>query len=84
VRLPWPAPTKWYNLKYGFDHGGEEEWLGNSIVLMVPDVDAAVQRAVEAGVTVQKPPTDMFWGDRYALAGDPFNVLWAFNGAQKK
>ena len=30
------------------------------------------------------PPTDMFWGDRYALAGDPFNVLWAFNGAQKK
>jgi hypothetical protein len=24
---------KWSDLKYGFDHGGEEEWLGNGIVL---------------------------------------------------
>jgi len=26
-------PLKWPDLKYGFDHGGEEEWLGNGIVL---------------------------------------------------
>ena len=26
-------PLKWSDLKYGFDHGGEEEWLGNGIVL---------------------------------------------------
>jgi hypothetical protein len=24
---------KWSDLKYGFDHGGEGEWLGNGIVL---------------------------------------------------
>jgi uncharacterized glyoxalase superfamily protein PhnB len=57
---------------------------GFNLALMVPDVDAAMQRAVEAGVTVMMPPTDMFWGDRYALAKDPFNVVWAFNGPQKK
>ena len=26
-------PLKWSDLKYGFDHGGEGEWLGNGIVL---------------------------------------------------
>jgi uncharacterized glyoxalase superfamily protein PhnB len=25
------------------------------------------------------PPTDMFWGDRYAQLRDPFGILWAFN-----
>jgi hypothetical protein len=24
---------KWSDLQYGFDHGGEEDWLGNGIVL---------------------------------------------------
>ena len=67
------------------EHGcGYEKAQGFNLALMVEDVEAAVQRAVEAGATVQMPPTDMFWGDRYALAKDPFNVLWAFNGPQKK
>jgi hypothetical protein len=26
-------PLKWSDLNYGFDHGGEEEWLENGIVL---------------------------------------------------
>ena len=26
-------PLKWSSLKYGFDHGGEEDWLGSGIVL---------------------------------------------------
>jgi uncharacterized glyoxalase superfamily protein PhnB len=30
------------------------------------------------------PPTDMFWGDRYGQLKDPFNIIWAFNGPQKK
>jgi uncharacterized glyoxalase superfamily protein PhnB len=28
-------------------------------------------------------PEDMFWGDRYAQAKDPFGVLWAFVGPKK-
>lgn len=43
----------------------------------VVDVDAAVQRAVDAGATVVSPPTDMFWGDRYAVVKDPFNHHWS-------
>src|SRR5690606_39032040 len=42
--------------------------LGGSSVtlhLYVPDCDAALQRAVDAGAKVTMPPTDMFWGDRY-------------------
>src|SRR5437868_2128191 len=31
----------------------------------VPDCDAAIKRAVDAGATLMMPPSDMFWGDRY-------------------
>jgi PhnB protein len=30
------------------------------------------------------PPSDMFWGDRYAALKDPFGVAWAMNGPVKK
>lgn len=46
------------------------------LALYVPDVDAAFARAVEAGCTVVMPPTDMFWGDRYAKVLDPFGHQW--------
>ena len=45
--------------------------------LMVPDVDAFVARAVEAGATVTMPVTDMFWGDRYGVLKDPFGHSWS-------
>lgn len=45
--------------------------------LYVEDVDAAFKRAVDAGATVQLPPTDMFWGDRYASLLDPFGQPWS-------
>ena len=47
-----------------------------SLLLYVRDVDASCTRAVGAGCTVQMPPTDMFWGDRYAKLQDPFGHLW--------
>ncbi|HEU0161794.1 MAG TPA: VOC family protein [Rhizomicrobium sp.] len=66
------------------EHGcGYEKAAGFNLALMVADVDTAFQRAVEAGAAAVMPPTDMFWGDRYAQARDPFGVLWAFNGPQK-
>ena len=38
---------------------------------VVPDVDAAVERAVEAGAKVDEPATDRVWG-RIAILADPF------------
>ena len=52
---------------------------GFTMTLMVDDVDAWWARAVEAGVTPLMPPTEMFWGDRYAQLRCPFGVTWAMN-----
>ncbi|WP_373988357.1 VOC family protein [Duganella sp. BuS-21] len=45
--------------------------------LYVVDTDAAFQQAVDAGATARMPPSDMFWGDRYAQVTDPFGHNWA-------
>jgi len=47
-----------------------------SIMLYVPDVDAAFQRAVQAGATRAMPVMDAFWGDRGGMLIDPFGVPW--------
>ena len=52
---------------------------GFNLTLHVSDADAAFARAVEAGASVMMPPSDMFWGARYAQVRDPFGVAWAFN-----
>ena len=57
---------------------------GFTVMLPVADVDAWFQRAVDAGCTPTMPPSDMFWGDRYAALKDPFGVAWAMNGPTKK
>ena len=54
--------------------------LGGSPVtlhLTVPDVDAFIARAVEAGAELTMPPADMFWGDRYGTIRDPFGHNWS-------
>lgn len=45
----------------------------------VEDVDAAFNKAVKAGAKVQRPVTDMFWGDRYGQLEDPFGHLWSIS-----
>ncbi|WP_264048167.1 VOC family protein [Methylobacterium flocculans] len=52
---------------------------GYTMTLMVEDIEAWWARALEAGATPLMPPTDMFWGDRYAQLRDPFGVIWAMN-----
>jgi len=37
-------------------------------------VDELYERAAEAGYEGEKPPWDAFWGQRYALLGDPDGV----------
>ena len=66
------------------EHGaGYAPLAGFSLMLPVKDVDFWWQRAVDAGLTGNMAPQDMFWGDRYAQAKDPFGVLWAFVGPKK-
>jgi len=59
---------------------GPVEALGGfNLSVHVKDTDAAFERAVAAGASVMMPPSDMFWGARYAQVRDPFGVVWAFN-----
>jgi uncharacterized glyoxalase superfamily protein PhnB len=51
--------------------------VGVQMFLYVPNVDKAFAQAVAAGATAEMPPTDMFWGDRFAKVGDPFGHKWA-------
>ena len=48
-----------------------------SIFMYVEDVDAAVEKAVEAGATVTMEVQDMFWGDRFGSVSDPFGHTWS-------
>ena len=48
-----------------------------TIHLIVPDVDAFVERAVAAGATVTMSVEDAFWGDRYGVLEDPFGHSWS-------
>jgi PhnB protein len=48
-----------------------------SLFLYVADVDAAFQRAVDAGAKAIMPPADMFWGDRFGTLVDPFGHQWS-------
>jgi PhnB protein len=47
-----------------------------SLMLYVEDVDAIFNRAVAAGAKVQRPVTDMFYGDRAGAVVDPFGHIW--------
>jgi PhnB protein len=48
-----------------------------SIFMYVEDVDAVVQKAVDAGATVTMEVEDQFWGDRFGTITDPFGHLWS-------
>lgn len=58
---------------------GPKALKGSPVTLHLysPDTDAAFKQAVDAGATPRMPPTDMFWGDRYAQVTDPFGHNWA-------
>jgi uncharacterized glyoxalase superfamily protein PhnB len=44
--------------------------------LYVPDCDATVQQAIEAGASLVTRPTNVPWGDRVARVRDPLGNLW--------
>jgi len=46
------------------------------VFLYTEDVDALVERAVQAGARVDMPLSNMFWGDRFGKFTDPFGHQW--------
>ena len=48
-----------------------------SIFIYTADIDKLYAKATAAGATGDQPPTDMFWGDRYAKLTDPFGHKWS-------
>ena len=47
-----------------------------SVMLYLPNVDAAFKKAMDAGCTSIMAPTDMFWGDRFGKLEDPYGNQW--------
>lgn len=48
----------------------------SSILIYVPDVDSAFERAVAAGGTATMQVENQFWGDRMGSLVDPFGHKW--------
>jgi len=60
-------------------HAFSPSTLGGTPVVLhvyVPDVDAAWARAVSAGMSIEMPLANFFWGDRYGSLRDPFGHHW--------
>ena len=54
-----------------------------NLMLLVDDIDASWQRAIDAGAEIVMPVAEMFWGDRYGQLRDPFGVVWAMNQSRR-
>lgn len=48
---------------------------GTMITIVVPDVDALHEIAVERGLAIVEPPRDLFYGQRRMLLRDPSGAL---------
>lgn len=48
----------------------------SSFYVYMPDADAAILMAKEAGFEETMPAQDMFWGDRMGCVRDPFGNQW--------
>jgi PhnB protein len=49
------------------------------VLMYVDDVDAVVQRAVDAGATLTTDVADQVWGDRSGMITDPFGQVWVIS-----
>ena len=47
-----------------------------SMMIYLPNVDAAFERAITAGGVVNKAVENLFWGDRMGTLIDPFGHKW--------
>jgi PhnB protein len=49
---------------------------GQSFYIYVPDADAAMKKAVKAGLAETQKAQDTFWGDRMGMVTDPYGITW--------
>lgn len=56
----------------------------SAFYLSVADVDAAYERALRAGATLQQPPREMPWGHRMAHVRDALGNSWLIATRKKK
>lgn len=50
---------------------------GASFYLYVPNCDAAIKKAKDAGLKEMMPAEDMFWGDRLGAVTDASGINWS-------
>jgi predicted enzyme related to lactoylglutathione lyase len=55
----------------------ERHWTPNHLDFVVEDIKSAVERAIEAGATLEKPISAQKWGN-LALMADPFGHGFCF------
>jgi PhnB protein len=70
-------------IELGEAHGPYQP-MPSALYVSVKDTDATFQRAVEAGVSVVRPPADQPYGVRLAWVTDPFGVHWYITTPLKK
>ena len=58
------------------DGGGLRAAMPACLYVYVPDVDAAVGRAIGLGASQEDPVEVMPWGDRRGTVRDPYGNLW--------
>src|ERR1017187_934941 len=76
--IVWPeAPNRFVDTYLDPAVSTPTHFIPQYLHLYVEDVDATFKRAVEAGVKVDMPLEDMFWGDRYGKFNDPFGQQWS-------
>ena len=87
--LGWPTPLYLLKKDVGTIGAGviprryDRHWTPVHLDIVVEDLDLALDRAVEAGATVEYPPRDAPYG-RIAMLADPFGhgfCLITFNAA---
>ena len=71
LQLGEPAPS------YGLVPPPAPDDACYSLAVYVPDVDAVVGAAQEAGATVREPVVTFVSGDRFGSIRDPFGVRWS-------
>jgi predicted enzyme related to lactoylglutathione lyase len=75
--LGWPTPVYLLRKDAGSVGAGadmrryDRHWTPVHADVIVPDIDAALARAVAAGASVEHPPSDAPYG-RIAMLADPF------------
>jgi len=50
--------------------------FSTSLHLQVDNADAVIERAVQQGATLERPPVDQFFGERTGTIIDPFGHRW--------